>query len=124
MGVARVMGSRLTGWNAMGWGSRRLRGAGVLLCCAVLFASSLAGESTSASAARITAALRFVNSTGHSLSGPFLQYLQYMGEGMLGDPLSEPMELDGTTVQWFERGRLDLTPTGGVVLGPVGQMLG
>ncbi len=107
----------------MKWGSVRGRALSAVLCCVVLIAAGLASQSDVANARGRTASLRFVNSTGHTLSGPFLQYLQIMGYDLLGDPLSEPMTLDGATVQWFERGRLDLTPSGGVVLGPVGTLL-
>ncbi len=65
-----------------------------------------------------TATRVYFSSTGHSLSGRFLQYWQsHSGALLLGPPISEVTTVPGTdasrtpiTVQWFERGRLDYGP--------------
>src|SRR4051812_6513743 len=103
-------------------GSWRNRVLGGALCGVFLIGATLAGQSPVAGA-RSVPALRFVNSTGHTVSGPFLQYLDLIGGNLLGNPLSEPTTLDGANVQWFEYGRLDQTDNGGMVLGPVGVIL-
>jgi len=100
--------------------SWRLRGLGAMVVGLALLAGQAAPVPVHATTVE---SMRYVRSTGHTISGPFLQYLQVMGDDLLGAPISEPMPLDGTTVQWFERGRLDLTPRGGVALGPIGGML-
>ncbi|GEM_PF-766559 len=100
-------------------GSWRSRVLGAVAACFVL----VTGEGVAARA-EVSPAVRYVQSTGHTISGPFLQFLDLMGDDLLGNPLSEPMPLDGTTVQWFERGRLDLTDNNGVALAPLGRLLG
>ncbi len=50
---------------------------------------------------------RFVEATGHTIGGPFLDwYGRHEGEFFLGNPLGEPVEERGRIVQWFEGGLL------------------
>jgi hypothetical protein len=60
---------------------------------------------------------RYIAATGHSLSGPFLQYWEtHGGLDLFGYPISEPFAevnpADGQTytVQYFERNRFELHP--------------
>jgi hypothetical protein len=68
-------------------------------------------------------------STGHSVSGEFLRTFDGLGGvGSLGYPLTEPFELEGRRVQYFEYGRLEDHPDnpGGPVvkLSFLGEKLG
>jgi hypothetical protein len=52
--------------------------------------------------------------TGFSIEGDFLAYWQgHHGETLLGLPISTEFTEDGLTVQYFERGRLELDPVSG-----------
>ncbi len=58
-----------------------------------------------------TAAEEFIPETGHTLAGPFKSF--WFGNGLvkfLGYPISQAFEQDGLTVQYFERGRLEISP--------------
>ena len=64
--------------------------------------------------------------TGHTLSGAFLIYWQQNGGlAMFGYPISEPVQEDGVTVQYFERNRFELHPENqppyNVLLGLLGR---
>ncbi|HET9494281.1 MAG TPA: hypothetical protein VFR15_08630, partial [Chloroflexia bacterium] len=53
----------------------------------------------------------YFGATGHSLSGPFLEFWRENGrEPVLGYPLSEPYREDGSEYQWLERARLEWHP--------------
>lgn len=53
----------------------------------------------------------YFNETGHTLSEPFLSFwLQHGGHELLGFPLTEPFQMAGRQVQYFERARLELHP--------------
>ena len=53
----------------------------------------------------------YIDQTGHSLEGPFKAYWEAGGgETIFGYPISEELEEDGVTVQWFERARFELRP--------------
>jgi hypothetical protein len=73
--------------------------------------------------------VRYFEETGHTLRDPFLQFWEaHGGEAVFGPPLTEPFQLAGRTVQYFERVRLDHLPeqagTGAEVqLGPLGSFL-
>ena len=65
--------------------------------------------------------------TGHSLSNGFLVYWrEHGGLGTFGYPLSEEMQENGRTVQWFERARFEVVPAtadtpASVALGQIGR---
>jgi uncharacterized protein YkwD len=53
----------------------------------------------------------YVKETGHSLAEPFLSYWKANGGiELFGYPISEPLNQDGLTVQWFERARMEYHP--------------
>ena len=61
----------------------------------------------------------FVEATGHTLSGPILSWYDFNeGAFYLGPPLSEPLEDQEDTVQWFEGG-LVRSSDAGVALAPL-----
>jgi hypothetical protein len=54
---------------------------------------------------------RCFGSTGHTVSGNFLRYFEAMGGvDRLGYPITEPFELEGRQVQYFEFARLEDHP--------------
>lgn len=58
-----------------------------------------------------TASRAYVKETSHSLAEPFLSYWNQNGSvNLFGYPISEPIEQDGMTVQWFERARMEYHP--------------
>ncbi len=62
--------------------------------------------------------------TGHTLNGAFKQFWQSRGSlGIFGYPISEEIEDGGTTVQYFERARFEMTAQGRVQLGHLGTEL-
>jgi hypothetical protein len=70
----------------------------------------------------------YFGATGHSVSGPFLEFWRDYGqEELLGYPLSESFKDDGSEYQWFERVRFEwhpYLPEGRrIVLGNVGVEL-
>ncbi len=70
----------------------------------------------------------FFGATGHSVSGPFLEFWRDNGEeAFLGYPLSESFKDDGSEYQWFERARFEWHPylpeSKRIVLGNVGTEL-
>lgn len=53
----------------------------------------------------------YFSQTGHTLAGQFLTYWrQHGGLSIFGYPISEPLEQQGLTVQYFERARFELHP--------------
>jgi beta propeller repeat protein len=59
-----------------------------------------------------TAGRRYFPETGHTLAAGFKEYWDdHDGLMLLGFPISEEMTENGRTVQYFERGRLELDPT-------------
>jgi hypothetical protein len=48
--------------------------------------------------------------TGHHLSGALLKAWNYTGLMIFGYPISEPLQENGRTVQYFERARLEVWP--------------
>lgn len=53
----------------------------------------------------------YFGATGHSIEGPFLDFWRANGrEPLLGLPLSESFNEDGSDYQWFERARLEWHP--------------
>jgi beta propeller repeat protein len=55
---------------------------------------------------------RYFPETGHTLAAGFKRYWDtHDGLRLLGFPISEEMDEGGRTVQYFERGRLELDPT-------------
>jgi hypothetical protein len=70
-------------------------------------AGSVLSQGT-AKAAAATTPLFYFSQTGHHLSGDFLTTWQADGGLMtFGYPISEPIQQDGTTVQYFERARFE-----------------
>jgi beta propeller repeat protein len=58
-----------------------------------------------------TADRAYIAQTGHSLKGAFKVFWEAGGgETIFGYPISEELEEDGVTVQWFERARFELRP--------------
>ena len=49
----------------------------------------------------------YVPETGHHIHEPFLSYWRQYDLAILGYPISEPLEIDGMTVQYFERARFE-----------------
>ncbi|MEO8288348.1 MAG: hypothetical protein ABI670_18140 [Chloroflexota bacterium] len=67
----------------------------------------------------------YFGATGHSISGPFLNFWRANGrEPLLGLPLSQSFKEDGSEYQWFERSRLEWHPylpeSSKIVLGNIG----
>ncbi|MFT4037446.1 MAG: L,D-transpeptidase [Thermomicrobiales bacterium] len=61
--------------------------------------------------------------SGHTISGAFLSWYElHEGDYYLGSPLSEPLQVDGQTAQWFDGGLLVETADG-VQLAPLGERL-
>ncbi|HEY8602680.1 MAG TPA: hypothetical protein VIL85_29950, partial [Thermomicrobiales bacterium] len=51
----------------------------------------------------------YVSETGHNLYEPFLSFWRDNGRlTFIGNPISEPLKVNGTTVQYFEKARLEL----------------
>lgn len=68
-----------------------------------------------------TASRIYVRETGHSLGSPFLAYWRANGGvRVLGYPITEPVQENGRTVQYFERARMERHPSG-VLLGLLGK---
>ena len=75
-----------------------------------LGAGAFLGQST-ARAADDSSLVFYFPQTGHHLSGVFLKTWQADGGLMtFGYPLTEPIQQDGTTVQYFERARFEYHP--------------
>jgi hypothetical protein len=67
---------------------------------------------------------RFVSETGHAVAGEFKAFWEATGEaGYLGNPLSEPYKVDGTTYQVFERGTLTQRTGEPPAMVPIGKMM-
>ena len=65
------------------------------------------GQGGEATAPAAGSESRFIEATGHTIAGPFLDWYQrHEGDFYLGNPLSEPVAGRGLTMQWFERGLL------------------
>jgi len=67
--------------------------------------------------------------TGHTVRGEFLEYFrQHGGQRIFGYPITDEFLLNGRTVQYFQRARLDLYPEKQapqrVQLAALGEMLG
>jgi uncharacterized protein YkwD len=53
----------------------------------------------------------YIKETSHALADPFLSYWNKNGNvGLFGYPISEAIQQDGMTVQWFERARMEYHP--------------
>lgn len=66
----------------------------------------------------------YFEQTGHSLGGQFYQYWQASGGlAIFGYPISEELQENGSSVQYFERARFELTGQGRVQLGRLGAEL-
>jgi uncharacterized protein YkwD len=85
------------------------RGYGVLMTRLGAELGKSAGSFAAAS--RSTRAGAYFGETGHTLSGSFLSYWKANGGlARFGYPISEPMQQDGLSVQWFERARFEYHP--------------
>ncbi|MEI7770882.1 MAG: murein L,D-transpeptidase, partial [Chloroflexales bacterium] len=103
------------------WLSRRL----LRICLASLIFGTLAGVWALPQGTRADESAIFFASTGHRLSDDygFLGYWRASsGPLSLGAPIGEPFALGPLTVQYFERGRLELHPEYGnaIVRGRLG----
>ncbi len=72
---------------------------------------------------------RYFSETGHTVKGEFLAYFnQHGGLRIFGFPITEQFIMNGRTVQYFQRARLDLFPENQVSqrvqLGKLGEELG
>lgn len=66
----------------------------------------------------------YFEQTGHSVGGAFYTFWQANGGAdILGYPISEEIGQGGTTVQYFERARLEQTGSGRVQIGRIGAEL-
>jgi len=64
----------------------------------------------------------YYSQTGHTLGGSFKQYWSNNGGlAIFGYPVSEEIQENGRTVQYFERARFELTSGGSVQLGLLGR---
>jgi lipoprotein-anchoring transpeptidase ErfK/SrfK len=69
-------------------------------------------------------AVRYVEATGHTVSGDLLAFWTQTGEdAYLGNPVSEPFVRNGVTYQMFERGRVAQEPGGWPYVLPAGELL-
>jgi LPXTG-site transpeptidase (sortase) family protein len=92
----------------------------VLIFIATLFAAAMAPLSTAAN----PSATFYVESTGHLLGNPFLDYwVAHNGVHTLGNPVTEEIGGRGGVTQYFEYGALRATPEGRVSRLPVGREL-
>lgn len=58
-----------------------------------------------------TSTRAYIKETSHALAEPFLSYWNKNGNvGLFGYPISEAIQQDGMTVQWFERTRMEYHP--------------
>ena len=74
--------------------------------------------------APLAAPSRYVETTGHNLSGPFQAFYDANGGAALfGQPITEELSEDGLIVQYFERARLELHHDGAMTLTPLGALL-
>lgn len=90
---------------------KRYRAAMLGLCVAVL-ALALVGPASGTGAAPWTPpAAAYFPQTGHHLEGDFLAFWrEHGGVALLGYPLTEQVQEQGLTVQWFERARIEYHP--------------
>jgi len=67
----------------------------------------------------------FFKETGHTVAGPLLDYWRGNGQvNLLGYPIAPPMpQADGSTLQYFERARLEQQANGAVKPGLLGSEL-
>ena len=80
-----------------------------LLTLIILTSAACTGQTTT-SEIRLDEVLYFAE-TGHSVCGEFLHFFEtYGGVESLGYPLTEEIIVDGWTVQYFEKGRLERHP--------------
>lgn len=97
----------------------------LLLTLTGLTLAGCGGESP----ARIeTEPVHFFTETGHTVRGDFWRFFkQYGGVESLGHPLTEQISVDGWTVQYFEKGRLEYHPENGpayrITVGWLGDLL-
>jgi lipoprotein-anchoring transpeptidase ErfK/SrfK len=70
-----------------------------------------------------TADFIYVPETGHTVMFGLKALWEYIGEGYLGNPISEEYIIGGTTYQVFERGQLAWTKEKGAWLVPLGSAL-
>lgn len=80
----------------------------MILVAVALLAGPMAGLPLhSTQAADAPSARFFAQSTGHTVSSPFLnEWIAAHGAATLGNPITEPVDATGTTVQYFEYGAL------------------
>jgi hypothetical protein len=64
---------------------------------------------------------RYFEETGHVVQGEFLEHFtRHGGVEVFGLPRTDELEEDGRTVQYFQRGRLESAPGGGVSVAGLG----
>lgn len=80
-------------------------------CIALLAAAFLAPSRGALAAPWSPPTAVYIPETGHHLEGAFLTYWrEHGGATLLGNPLTEQVQEQGLTVQWFERARLEYRP--------------
>jgi lipoprotein-anchoring transpeptidase ErfK/SrfK len=70
-----------------------------------------------------TASFVYVPETGHTVANGFKSLWEYIGQGYLGNPISEEYIVGDTTYQVFERGQLAWTAEKGAWMVPLGASL-
>ncbi len=70
-----------------------------------------------------TASFIYVAETGHTVANGFKSLWEYIGQGYLGNPISEEYIVGDITYQVFERGQLAWTAEQGAWLVPLGSAL-
>jgi hypothetical protein len=98
---------------------------GLLLLVIILSLTSCASQ-TSAEIEADTVV--YFEQTGHTVRGDFLRFYEiYGGATSLGHPLTEEISVEGWTVQYFEKGRLEYHPENEpayrVTVGWLGELL-
>jgi hypothetical protein len=104
--------------NSRGGSGRRLLAAAALV--AALMITTMPATPSAASPTSV-----YFATTGYSLAGPLLNYWQTHGQlAIIGYPINRALQTPaGTTVQYFERNRLEQSPDGKVTLGLLGDAL-
>ena len=84
----------------------------ILTILLVLQGLSMLGGAAVGAQSSAAAGCRYFPGTGHNVQGEFLSFFdKYGGLPIFGQPLTEAFVQDGLTVQYFERGRMELHPS-------------
>jgi len=84
----------------------------VLIVLSVLQGLSMLGADAALSQSSGAAGCRYFPATGHNIQAEFLTFFdRFGGASIFGQPCTEAFVQDGLTVQYFERGRMELHPS-------------